>query len=171
MAEIELSTHQAFHNLDVIAQELEIIAMKPSIPEPKQREVDDREQRATSKDQYSDQLDPSLSELYKKGKAGPILNKDGKPLQPFTLLDSRQRLQDGVFRPDHSLPTMTIDEYLAEERRRGGIIDGGGTSGTDSAVVDEDSMAQANAETMKAREWDEFVEANPKGSGNTINRG
>jgi hypothetical protein len=24
---------------------------------------------------------------------------------------------------------------------------------------------------MKARAWDEYVEANPKGSGNTLNRG
>ena len=105
------------------------------------------------------------------GKAGPILNKDGKPLRPFTLLDSRQRLRDGVFRPDHSLPTMTIDEYLEEEKRRGGMIDGGGEQSGRTAEPDEDNPDRADADTMKAREWDEFTEANPKGSGNTINRG
>jgi hypothetical protein len=41
-------------------------------------------------------------------------------LRPFTLLDSRDRLRKGVFGPGHNLPTMTIDEYLEEERRRGG---------------------------------------------------
>ena len=173
MAEIELSIHQTFQSLDAITQELNILAMKPlsPLPEPQRREADHREQKGIYSEQYSDRLDPSLSDMYRKGKAGPILNREGKPLQPFTLLDSRQRLQNSVFRPDHSLPTMTIDEYLAEERKRGGMLDGGDVNSTNAAALDEDSMEQIDAETMKAREWDEFVEANPKGSGNTINRG
>ncbi len=133
--------------------------------------MDYRERNGQRRDDYSDRLDPSVSSLLNRGKAGPILSKDGKPLKPFTLLDNRQRLRDGVFRPDHSLPTMTIDEYLAEERRRGGMVDGGGEQSGRSAEIDEDNLVKADAETMKAREWDEFTEANPKGSGNTINRG
>lgn len=66
---------------------------------------------------------------------------------------------------------MTIDEYLAEERRRGGMVDGGGEQSGRSVEPDEDNLMKADAETMKAREWDEFTEANPRGSGNTINRG
>jgi hypothetical protein len=66
---------------------------------------------------------------------------------------------------------MSIDEYLEEERRRGGIIDGGGPQSQIRPQVDEDDMEAADRETMKAREWDEYVEANPKGSGNTLNRG
>ena len=92
-------------------------------------------------------------------------------MRPFTLLDTRQRMQAGVFRPDHSLPTMTIDEYLEEERRRGGMIEGGGPQSGVQPEPDEDDMDKADQETMKARAWDEFVEANPKGSGNTLNRG
>jgi immunoglobulin-binding protein 1 len=133
--------------------------------------MDYRERNGQRRDDYSDRLDPSVSSLLNRGKAGPILSKDGKPLKPFTLLDNRQRLRDGVFRPDHSLPTMTIDEYLAEERRRGGMVDGGDEQSGRSAEIDEDNLVKADAETMKAREWDEFTEANPKGSGNTINRG
>ena len=147
--------------------------MRPPTPPPgpEEREADYGERDGLRKDDYSDRLDPSLSQLYRKGKAGPILNKEGKPLQPFTLLDSRQRLQKGVFKPDHALPTMTIDEYLDEEKRRGGMIDGGGEQSGRSAEVNEDDMDIADAATMKARDWDEFTEANPKGSGNTINRG
>ena len=111
-----------------------------------------------------------MSQLLKGGK-GPILSKDGRPLQPFTLTNKRTQLQQGVFRPDHSLPTMSIDEYLAEEKRRGGMIEGGGEASAQPQQVDEDNMEWADAETMKAREWDEFTEQNPKGSGNTINRG
>ena len=57
-----------------------------------------------------------------------------QPTQPFTILPSeglqdlsdRARLGAEVFRSGHRLPTMTIDEYLEEERRRGNILTGGG---------------------------------------------
>jgi hypothetical protein len=57
---------------------------------------------------------------------------------------------------------MTIDEYLEEERARGGIIEGGGETSGLSPEPDEDNLEKADAETLKAREWDEYVEANPK---------
>ena len=66
---------------------------------------------------------------------------------------------------------MTIDEYLAEEKRRGGVIEGGGEQSGVQEVVNEDDLDAADKETIKAREWDEFKEDNPKGSGNTLNRG
>lgn len=119
---------------------------------------------------YTDRLDgpTSLAGLGRRG--GPLLSSSGKPLQPFTLTDKRTQLRQGVFRPSHNLPTMSIDEYLEEERKRGGIIEGGNTDG-EKPEPDEDNMAEVDAATMKAREWDEFVEANPKGAGNTLNRG
>lgn len=136
-----------------------------SRPEP----PTDRRQRNGHTDGYSERLDGPLSQLSAHG--GPLLDKGGKPLQPFTLLDRRTQLQQGVFRPDHSLPTMTIDEYLEEERRRGGIIEGGGPQSGVREEVDEDDMDKADEATMKARVWDEFKEANPRGSGNTLNKG
>ncbi|KAL8732517.1 MAG: hypothetical protein Q9166_002731 [cf. Caloplaca sp. 2 TL-2023] len=176
LAEIQLCTHNTFHALDIISQELQIIALMPQTspaPQPEERELDYRQRNGIlNRDNHSDRLDPPISQLLSKGKAGPILSKDGKPLKPFTLLDSRQRLQNGVFRPDHALPTMTIDEYLEEEKKRGGIIDGGGQQQSDGPQeADEDDLEKADMETMKKREWDEYVEANPKGSGNTLNRG
>ena len=66
---------------------------------------------------------------------------------------------------------MSIDEYLEEEKRRGGVIEGGGEKSGQAPEPDEDDIEKADAETMKAREWDEFTEANPKGAGNTLNRG
>jgi len=130
---------------------------------------DPRKQKDTDKTGYSERLDPPMSELLKSGKAGPLLSKDGKPLQPFVLTDRRTQLQKGVFRPGHNLPTMTIEEYLEEERKRGGIIQGGNQPTKEE--VDEDNMEKADEETMKARAWDEFKEENPRGSGNTLNRG
>ena len=66
---------------------------------------------------------------------------------------------------------MSIDEYLEEEKKRGGVVDGGGETGGPSVAVDEDDFDKADEETMKQRRWDDFVEENPKGAGNTINRG
>lgn len=141
----------------------------------------------SSNSEYSDRLDPSLSSLLQSNKAGgPILSPSGRPIRPFTLTDTRQRLMDGVFRPDHSLPSMSIDEYLAEERRRGGIIGGGGNANSGDAdgggerrggearrnrEMDGESEAKADRATYEARAWDEFKEANPRGSGNTMNMG
>ena len=69
---------------------------------------------------------------------------------------------------------MSVDEYLTEEIRRGGI----------QVPQDDDSRKQARVksgreeeeeedrETMKKREWDEYVESHAKGSGNMgFNRG
>lgn len=174
LTNIAYCTHQAFASLESIGQELHILSLAPSseTPDLPQRDSDARQHNGRSlADSYDTRLDTHLS----AGLRGPLLSKEGKPLRPFTLTASgtskRQEFQKGVFRPDHSLPTMSIDEYLEEERKRGGIIDGGGPQSEVRPEVDEDDMDAADRETYKARQWDEFVEANPRGSGNTLNRG
>ncbi|KAK4043409.1 TAP42-like protein [Parachaetomium inaequale] len=180
LAHLAYSTHMAFQSLEGLNRECEILALAPP-PQPSRganpQEEEDarRRQRYTTAgglgdNNYSDRLDQPLRGSGQNGR-GPLLSKQGKPLQPFTLLGNRQELARGVFRPGHNLPTMTIDEYLDEEFKRGGIIEGGGEASWHRPEPDEDDLDKADAETMKAREWDEFVEANPKGSGNTLNRG
>lgn len=170
------------------------MAPPPSAPTPSSITPDGRERaglRGAFNPEYSERLD---RDLLSSANAGPILNANGKPLRPFTLLDSRQTLKNGVFKPGHNLPTMTIDEYLEEERARGGIIEGGGEASGIVPEPDEDNLEKADEEIMKARAWDEYVESNPKyvyaleqtsfcwcedlfanfpfrGSGNTLNRG
>jgi hypothetical protein len=182
LAHLRYSTHMAFQALDSLNRECEILAMAPPAPSsrgglsPQEEEDTRRRQRYTAgglgdnNADYSDRLDQPLR-ANQRHPGGPLLSKQGKPLQPFTLLNDRQELARGVFRPGHNLPTMTIDEYLEEERRRGGIIEGGGEASWHRPEPDEDDIEKADEETMKARAWDEFVEANPKGSGNTLNRG
>ncbi|KAJ8118734.1 hypothetical protein OPT61_g348 [Boeremia exigua] len=169
LTSIAFMVHQTFQALESIAQELHILSLAPPAPPPGQqgRPQDGRED-GRNKDGYSERLDGQVGGLRY---SGPILSSDGKPMRPFTLLDNRQTLKKNVFRPDHSLPTMTIDEYLEEEKRRGGIIEGGGPQSEIRPEPNEDDLDAADAETMKARAWDEFVEENPKGSGNTLNRG
>ncbi|PHH71705.1 hypothetical protein CDD83_5121 [Cordyceps sp. RAO-2017] len=67
------------------------------------------------------------------------------------------------------MPTMSIDEYLDEERRRGNILQGGAEPAR--PPPDEDDMAAVDRETYKARDWDDFKDENPRGSGNTLNMG
>lgn len=176
LAEINLYSHQTFQALDMICYELSMLSsMRAAAPAERQpAAVDDPRSRRTAPadpNAYSDRLDPPLGQLLQAGRLGPLLSREGKPLQPFTLLDRRTQLRQGVFGPGHNLPTMTIDEYLEEEKKRGGIIEGGGDQSAMRPEVDEDNMDHADEETIKARAWDEFKEANPRGSGNTLNRG
>ncbi|CAI6332557.1 unnamed protein product [Periconia digitata] len=167
--------HQTLASLESLAQELHIISLAP--PPQSDPSASSGPAGSDSRDQardtaYSDRLDTDIP--FSTRYTGPLLSKSGKPLRPFTLtgsMASRTQMTRDVFRPDHSLPTMSIDDYLEEERKRGGIIEGGGEASGVREVVDEDDLDKADEETMKARAWDEYVEANPKGSGNTINRG
>ncbi|KAK0641610.1 TAP42-like protein [Cercophora newfieldiana] len=173
LAHLAFSTHMAFQALEGLNREWDVLSQAPEPLMPgagAEAEEDARRRAAGTQDGYSDRLDQPLRRLQSL-MGGPLLTKQGKPLQPFTLLGNRQELAKGVFRPGHNLPTMTIDEYLEEERRRGGIIEGGGEASGRQPEPDEDNYEKADAETMKAREWDEFKEANHRGSGNTLNRG
>jgi immunoglobulin-binding protein 1 len=164
LTNIALCAHNTFQSLESLNRELEVLAMAPPTP-PAGPEALERDYRETmglrgKGEEYSDRLD--RRDLLSTANKGPILSSGGKPLRPFTLLDSRQTLKEGVFKPGHNLPTMTIDEYLEEERARGGIIEGGGAASGLSPEPDEDNYEKGDEETMKAREWDEFVEENPK---------
>jgi hypothetical protein len=172
LAHLSYATHQTFQQLESINRELDVLDLAPDPSHPTtiltSQQADDERHRLRHKDDYSDKLD-DRNILAKH--TGPLLSGQGKPLRPFTLLGNRQELAKGVFRPGHNLPTMSIDEYLEEERARGGIIEGGGEASWARPEPNEDDVEKADQETYKARAWDEYVESNPKGSGNTLNRG
>jgi immunoglobulin-binding protein 1 len=158
-----LCTHEAFQSLESINRELEILALAPPVLPSGSESLgaDGRERMGLQRSEkgYSDRLD--LNDITTRNK-GPILSTGGKPLRPFTLLENRQTLQKGVFKPGHNLPTMTIDEYLEEERARGNIIEGGGEASGIIPEIDPDDYEKMDEETEKARRWDDFVEENPK---------
>lgn len=172
LAKLALSVHTAFQALESINREAEILAQAPTPLLPQASTVEDDERRrreGLQDDGYSYRLDRPFKRLQSFN--GPLLSKDGKPTQPFTIVGTRQDLAKQVFRPGHNLPTMSIDEFLEEERKRGGIIEGGGEASGRQPEPDEDNYEKADAATYKARAWDEYTEANAKGSGNTLNRG
>lgn len=166
LMEVQWRIHKTFEGLDSLNREKEMLDMAP------EEEIDDP--RRGAEEESRGGVDPTLrlDEPFQKSllnRGGPLLSKQGRPLQPFTLVGSRTDLARGVFRPGHNLPTMSIDEYLEEEKRRGGILEGG----TDPPrnVVDEDDMEAVDRETYKAREWDDYKDDNRRGAGNTLNMG
>ncbi|KPM36427.1 hypothetical protein AK830_g10155 [Neonectria ditissima] len=159
LTHVTFAVHSTFQALDSLNREFDILARAPP-------------QLPTSAGDSSkpDDDDSRLDQPMRRplGGGGPLLSSQGKPLQPFTLVGSRTDLARGVFRSGHNLPTMSIDEYLEEEKRQGNILQGGVE---EKPVVDEDDMEEADRATYKARAWDEFTDHNPKGAGNTLNRG
>ncbi|KAF3917724.1 hypothetical protein ABW20_dc0100776 [Dactylellina cionopaga] len=165
LAQTQLGIMQSLQQLEGISLELDMLGRAPSEEQlleqrRKKQEEDERSRQRKADDKYSDRVDPS--EIFRKANGRQLLSSDGKPLRPFTLLSNREIVKGGVFGPGHRLPTMTIDEYLEEEKRRGGIIEGGGEQSGIQPEPDEDNLDLADQETYKAREWDEFKEANPK---------
>ena len=79
--------------------------------------------------------------------------------QPFKLVRDRKQVADSVFKHDYNLPTMTIDEYLDLEMKRGNIISEGGAARAIKAEPDEDDEAYQEAQLLKDREWDEFKDS------------
>ncbi|KAI9336332.1 TAP42-like protein [Obelidium mucronatum] len=118
-------------------------------------------------------MDARLDDLSQlRIKPDTLLTKEGKPRQPFMITNTskREEFQKGVFRPGHNLPTMTVDEFLENEFARGNVITGGGKM--PEKVVKEDLGEEADdLETFKARAWDDYKDANPKGWGNRMNKG
>ncbi|KAK3846908.1 MAG: TAP42-like protein [Linnemannia gamsii] len=96
---------------------------------------------------------------------GPLMDPQGRPLRPFMITNKRNEMMKGVFRPGHSLPTMTIEEYLDQEMERGNFLSGG-TEEPKKKEADDNDEEAVNAETIKARNWDDFKDDNPKGWGN-----
>ncbi|TPX67267.1 hypothetical protein SpCBS45565_g03920 [Spizellomyces sp. 'palustris'] len=101
---------------------------------------------------------------------GPLLASDGKILRPFVITSKREALRQQVFRPGHNLPTMTVEEYIDKEIERGNFLSGGGKE-PETKIVDDNDHEALDAETFKARQWDEFKDDTPRGWGNRYNKG
>ncbi|KAK2606089.1 Type 2A phosphatase-associated protein 42 [Conoideocrella luteorostrata] len=164
LVDVQWRIHKAFEGLDSLNRELDMLKMAPE-----GGGIEDGGVRPDKVEEFDPTL--RLDQPLRKGlnTGGPLLSQQGKPLQPFTLVGGRTDLAKGVFRPGHNLPTMSIDEYLEEEKRRGGILEGG--TDPPKKVVDEDDMDAVDREMYKAREWDDYKDENRRGTGNTLNMG
>jgi immunoglobulin-binding protein 1 len=182
---LRLTYTRARARLESIAQEAQLLRSIP--PPPSQQPSDDQRTESRKAEEDMWKLDQPLSSGGPDGR-GPLMDSSGRPLRPFTILPSgasadRARLQGQVFRPDHRLPTMTIDEYLEIEQERGNIISGGGKASEDALTSSEQLNLDAEQDgtimgdlkeeerRQKDENWAQFTDANPYGAGNTMNRG
>ncbi|KAK1236400.1 Type 2A phosphatase-associated protein 42 [Marasmius sp. AFHP31] len=187
---IRLCFAQAHSQLQSMDQELELLRTAPPRIAPPPRPAEDSQEARKDKQNANEQdmwkLDAPAVSGGPDGK-GPLMDSAGRPLRPFTILPSgaadRARLQAQVFRPDHNLPTMSIDEYLEVERQRGKFISGGGPA-SEAALTTSEQLAldsemdgtregeeKAEAKRQKDENWAVFTDENPRGAGNTMNRG
>lgn len=122
-------------------------------------------------------LDPSWAS---PASDAPLLSESGRPLRPFTIIPKREQLKSEVFRPSHRLPTMSIDEYLEEETRRGRILpstdkDAPTPRAQRQVESEQDGTRTAGEAEEAARQeaiyWDAYTESHRRGEGNTMNRG
>lgn len=79
--------------------------------------------------------------------------------KPFKLVKDRKQIAADAFKYGHNLPTMTIDEYLELEKKRGNIKTGGGAASAIKKEIDEDDEAAMEIELLKARQFDEFKDS------------
>ncbi|WRT65047.1 uncharacterized protein IL334_001989 [Kwoniella shivajii] len=175
-------------SLSSIYMEMELLSSAPaSITSIAERDRDPREIKREEGETIDNtwKLDRQPSNY----KPRELISGGGKVLRPFTILPStqqmsdRERLKGDVFKQSWRLPTMTIDEYLQEEQRRGNIITGGGQASYDAptesellelaAENDGSTLAEQKAEQKRLKEenWANFTDDNKKGAGNTMNKG
>lgn len=113
---IELEIIKALENWHAIEQEFVMVKEMEALREMMEK---------TGKTDAVDKREPPVINRATWGKDKPMLSKEGRPLQPFVIMNKREQIKSKVFGYSHNLPTMTIDEYLEQERERGGIIEGG----------------------------------------------
>lgn len=160
LQKIQGLSYEAFNTIEQTLYEMEFLEnFTKNVPPP----TEDRRQedKQDSKD-FTDRLE-TLNK--------PLLSKEGKVLRNFTLIDKRTELKGKVRGYGQYGPTMSVEEFLEKEWEEGRVLEGGGDSEPKQDEGDEDNYQLHDEKTYKARQWDDFKEANPKGSGNTMNRG
>jgi len=102
----------------------------------------------------------------------PDPNRKPNPPIVITSTNRKQEIKVNAFKPGWNLPTMTIEEageidyqdMLRREKQSAKLKE-------ESLVKEYQNPEEDENEVYKKREWDEWLEENPKGSGNTGTKG
>lgn len=151
---LRLYSIKAFTHLEMTSMELQVLKNRPAQIE----EV--KEAPKVDEFGYTERVE------FKQGKG--LLSKEGKVLQPFTIVSKRDELKEKVFGYGQYLPTMTVEEYIEEEIKRGGIKT---ETVTGEEKSDSDSDDDDDEKIYEKRKWDDFKDYHFKGEGNMKGRG
>lgn len=169
LSKLRLLSLKTFTQLEMLNMETQVLKNRPRIAEISDAEpkipIGDKENHLTGENDYgyTEKL-----EFINKGK-DQLLSKEGKVLQPFTIVSKKDDIQKKVFGYGQTLPTMSVEEYIDEEIKRGGI-----KTETITGEEKEESSDDSDDDDEKVyekREWDEFKDEHHRGEGNMKNKG
>ncbi|CAH2351914.1 type 2A phosphatase-associated protein 42 [[Candida] railenensis] len=166
--QLKLNALSSFNMLESTVMELEVLSKRPP---PSELALNDQRKSSFAKGQFGPENDygytTKLENVYNpnaKGneKASQLVSKQGKILQPFTITSNRQDLNKKVRGTGQVLPSMSVEEYLDYELANGKMV----KEEAKDVQKDEDESDNSDEELEK-RNWDDWKDDNPKGSGNT----
>ncbi|KAK6454818.1 TAP42-like protein [Scheffersomyces xylosifermentans] len=161
--QIRLFALNTFSFMETLIMELHVLSNRP----PKEqrntlKQPEDSRQNNSKDNDYG--FTTRLEQLPNHKKAiSELVSKQGKILQPFTITSNKQQIKDKVFGTGQVLPSMTVEEYLDYELANGKMmkeeVKDKKNEGSDSDEDDSDAE-------LEKRNWDDWKDENPKGSGN-----
>lgn len=134
------------------------------------REIDVLEHMAAIKKFGKEAVEAKLPPA-KPGWEG-VMTPEG-PLKTFTI-DKKLQIKKATFKPHWNMPTMSVEEAgeieaalaMKQEREQAQA-----KAKADAEKLSESDEENDDAALKKAREWDQFKDDNPWGSGNTGGKG
>ncbi|CDO95411.1 unnamed protein product [Kluyveromyces dobzhanskii CBS 2104] len=161
LTQLKQLASESWNQLEQILMEMELLKNfgNSTIQDTPEREAPNSKDSEKDPTRYTEKLE-SLNK--------PLISKSGKVLRNFTLLNKKDQLKSQVFGYGQYGPTMTVEEFLEKEFEENKVLQGGPEV---EEEANEDDNETNDLATYKARAWDDFTESNPKGSGNTMNRG
>lgn len=160
--QIKLFTLKTFEFLQSLAMEIELLSNMPQVS-PQAQEIKDQMKDArtyTHTNEYGYTTKVEKNPL-QKPKMSDLISKQGKILQPFTITSDRQQLKQKVFGTGQVLPSMSVEEYLDYELANGKMA-----TQDNSRKKESDDEDYNSDDELEKRQWDDWKDANPKGSGN-----
>lgn len=155
--QLKLFSLLAFKNLELIAMELQVLLRRSAFEEGRKSKILDIEEDSDEFG-YTTRLE---SNPMRRKNISELISKQGKILQPFVITRDKQELRRKVFGTGQVLPSMSVEEYLDYELANGKMLK---EESKDQGPDDSDD--DDSDEELRKREWDDWKDDNPKGSGN-----
>jgi immunoglobulin-binding protein 1 len=160
--QIKFFSLKTFELLQSLAIEIKLLSNMPQVS-PQAQEIKDQMEDARTNTHtieygYTTKVEKNPLQM---PKMSDLISKQGKILQPFTITSNRQQLKKNVFGTGQVLPSMSVEEYLDYELANGKMA-----TPDNSRKKESDDEDYNSDDELEKRQWDDWKDANPKGSGN-----
>lgn len=156
--QLKLFALQAFANLELLAAELKVLEQRSEFESRSRFRESAPKREVVDSTGYTTRLERNPREAKKMS---DLLTRQGKILQPFVITNNKQEVRRQVFGTGQTLPSMTVEEYLDYELANGKMLKDEVKDGDGESDDEDDSD-----EEMRKRNWDDWKDENPRGSGN-----